>query len=500
MNKISKAELMVKAKFVVNQLMGIICDATGKSVNVDAVDNVFEDLFGYKRLASKLDCTRDDLGMLAILSDFGINDIFAICNDPKVMDVIADLVVMDLQMHKLHKILKRCDKKGEKRPKNKVKDYKYVSELYEKTIKVLRKQLGYSSKMSLKSSFDSAKALVTGYSREGRSYFEQQYYGDYDDYDDDDEEVTPYDEYLRSIRRKKPKSHIHERFELLPGQRPEASRTVFQMKHPHSMGIPLEDLEEDDDDDGPLLERYDDTQGDRTINRKLDALVISMERMMNMFSAPSANIGVNKTDPLDLKSVTSKVDPTDPILTGSIDGQLIQKINENEARLAKGIESLTKIIHDQSAKQESLEQVLYGVIKFVTNGIDDEDGDEDDDDEDDDDQRGMHGQFAEPTPAMRGRGGLGGGPRTLRRDELVDMFNQDSMGIPPEADERLRNGELSPGFHIGGDPDDWVPDREKAEAAFRRPTKVTETVTVEHTTVAEDETEIDSEQGSDDQK
>lgn len=508
MSRNTKAEMMIKAKFVVNQLMGIICDASGKSVNTEAVDNVFEDIFGYKRLASKLDCTRDDIGMLSILSDFGLNDIFSICNDVKVMDVIADLVIMDLQMHKLHKVLKRADKKGEKRPKNKVKDYKYVSQLYEKTVKVLRKQLGYSSKMSLKSSFNSAKALVTGYSREGRSYFESQYYGDDEDYydDDDDEVVTPYDEYLRSIRRKKPKSHVHERFEQLPGQNPAASRMVFKMKPRHSMQIPLDDLMDDDDDDEDdggdvLLERYDDRTGDANINRKLDVLISTMERMVNLVAAPAARLEVDRIDPDEFKVRSTGNDSSELQTEATIDAGVIKKINANETKLAKAIEAITKMVGAQNEKLEQTQQTLYAVIKYLAIDDDDDEDEEGDDEDDDDDQRGMRGMFAE-RPMSRDRNRLAGGPRHLSRADLISQFNEDAMTIPPEADARLRYGELSPGFRIREE-GEVIPDfaagtefgrmkREREAAAAANKEKDAETTVTKVETSVETETTVET--------
>lgn len=128
-------------RFILKQIKMLVIDDYGDLSFIENADNVIYDLYDYKNLIHKLYHCESNRQHVAIFSDFGMEDLFNLVNDPRVYSALQELIAIDIRSKELDRIFKKANKKGKKKDKTLLKEYEYSIELYKDSIKRLRKEL-----------------------------------------------------------------------------------------------------------------------------------------------------------------------------------------------------------------------------------------------------------------------------------------------------------------------------------------------------------------------
>lgn len=349
--KLSKDEIRVAGKFILLQLAGLVTDAVGHPKYVANLDHVIEDLYGYKKLATKISACRNDTMMIAVVLDFGFRDLFKLTNDGRTMEVLADLVGMDRSLTILHKELKKGSKKGSNSIKKRRKEYNYISDLYKQTIKTLRKDLGLSAKNPYKNQFRAARDFLEMDSES--SFFDDSGYGRsiYVTDDDDDDEESLFSQFV-SERVKKPK------------------RSTGTNPNPHMFVRSKEDGFEH------LLEQYDDDEDDdepRATRSNIPPTVRLETKLDHLTSAVQQLISVGMTKP-----VIPTVIPQVPSNVSGDIAAYLTSVSKNEAAILDAIDKLSRKVTDNDHRFDTLASAVHEIVSLINDEDDDEDADDED--------------------------------------------------------------------------------------------------------------------------
>lgn len=224
-----RSDKMVKAKFLLYKIKNLIRDGRGKLVYADAFDMVINDIYGVKHLVRNINDLYDNRDVIATLDECGIDTMVKMFSNPRLSNILVELVEAKYMMEDLRKdIRKQANKRG-RRSKNDIKKYKFLSDRYKRGSKFLRKRLGIKSvKTAYKSHFKALNELDDNYNNRG--FFNQDdddffsddwgdFSYDYDDYDDEDEDdyysTSELDDFCKMMTGKNPRDDLRRRKEAI---------------------------------------------------------------------------------------------------------------------------------------------------------------------------------------------------------------------------------------------------------------------------------------------
>ena len=178
-------------KFLVFKIGRLVKDSRGRLKYSTYFDNIVYDIFGVKHFTKKINESYDNRDFIDVLESVGSDQLMKIMNNPKYYDAMRELIAINYRINVLRKEIRKQGKK-DKRNKQDLKEYKYLTNLYEESIKYFRKKLGIkNSKSSYKRRYKSLSNIV----RDERDYDDDEYTSillrsDDDEFyfDDDDDE------------------------------------------------------------------------------------------------------------------------------------------------------------------------------------------------------------------------------------------------------------------------------------------------------------------------
>ena len=260
----------VALKFIIYKIKTLITDNRGKYRYIDNFDTIINDIFGVKHLARKINDAYDNREVICLLEEVGTKYLFELVNNSKLYSVLNEMVSINYRLSVLKKEIHKQRKK-DKRDNDLIKDYNYLSELYKKTVKYLRKKFGIKdTRTSYKRKYKSLNELVSKNKKDeyssilsrGDSFFDE--YDLYDDDDDDDDDDEYYDDSATS--------ELDDFVQMLHGKKPKSEKLRKRARNNTRYDIYDDDDDEDDDDEyyeyleksrRQTKNRYDDVDDDR---------------------------------------------------------------------------------------------------------------------------------------------------------------------------------------------------------------------------------------------
>lgn len=150
-----RSNTMVQLKFVAKSLNELCCNEYGSPIFVEIADKVFEDILGARRLVSKLYMVDNLQKAVSIVNEVGFDTLIKIFDQNAYRDAVEDMINTRGRIDQLRKeskkLYRRINSNDEKRRhreqdlvayKQKTKEIRYATEIYESAIKRLRKYLG----------------------------------------------------------------------------------------------------------------------------------------------------------------------------------------------------------------------------------------------------------------------------------------------------------------------------------------------------------------------
>jgi hypothetical protein len=177
----------------------MVLNNRGKAIYMSSFDKVIEDLYGYPNFSRKIANSYDDCDIMDVIDKIGVDRLRTLFANTSNCNVIRDLVKIKHDCGKVRKELRKQQQKGN-RDKDLAEKYKYLSRLYRRALKRLRKQLGIRNiKTAYRDDYPAARSIVND-GDDWNGGFREFSFGDddydpyYIDYDDGDEEDDDYDE------------------------------------------------------------------------------------------------------------------------------------------------------------------------------------------------------------------------------------------------------------------------------------------------------------------
>lgn len=351
--KLSRDQIRVAGKFILLQLADLVCDGVGRPKYVTSLDNVIEDLFGYKKLASKISACRNDTGMIGVVLDFGLQDLFTITDNARTMAVLSDLVTMDRSLMVLRKELKKGSKKGGANKKRQ-KEYNYISDLYKKTVKTLRKDLGLSAKNPYKNQFKSARNFLESESES--SFFDDYGYGRsiFITDDDDDEDGSLFAQFVsKHARNSKVKRPTNPNSHMFTRSKEDGFEHLIEQY----------DSDDDADEDDDIESRRSGVPHDIQIESKIDHLTAAVQQLIN--------VGMSKP-------IIPTMTPPIPSNASSDIAAYLTTVSNNEAAILDAIGKLSHQVTENDRRFTTLASAVHEIVQML-NDVDDDENDTDDD-------------------------------------------------------------------------------------------------------------------------
>jgi len=169
-------------KFVLFRMKELICDDRMRPRYMGSFDRVIEDLFGVPSFSRKIANMYDNRDVRAVIDMVGLDYLMTILNNHHYFTVIEELIRVDHQIRHLKGINKKRERKG-KRSKYLIKKYNYFLDLYDDSLKELRKLLDIKNpKTAYKNQFQTLNDLVHR-GRRNKDYDDDLFAFDWDDDD-----------------------------------------------------------------------------------------------------------------------------------------------------------------------------------------------------------------------------------------------------------------------------------------------------------------------------
>ena len=150
-----RSKTMVQLKFVAKSLNELCCNEYGSPIFVETADKVFEDILGAHNLVSKLYMAGNLQKAVSIINNVGFDILIDMFDQSAYRDAISDMIQtkdridqLQKEAKKLYKKINSSDGKRKHREqdlvayKQKTKEIRYATNIYESAIKRLRKYLG----------------------------------------------------------------------------------------------------------------------------------------------------------------------------------------------------------------------------------------------------------------------------------------------------------------------------------------------------------------------
>lgn len=186
-------------KFIVYQTRLLVSDANGDPSYMTSFDKIIYDFYGVKHFSKRMSEVWDNREYGQLINKIGLDPLLALMRNRSYCNVIRDLVRIDDDIESLKKKMRKAKSRGELK-KSLVKEYRYLTKLYDNGMKSLRKRLGIKSmKTAYKRQFKAVKGFINEYSDDYRGNWGgfESFGGhgmDYDPYDSRDPVYDDYDD------------------------------------------------------------------------------------------------------------------------------------------------------------------------------------------------------------------------------------------------------------------------------------------------------------------
>ena len=329
----------VALKFIMGKIKRLVIDQRGNLSYMENLDEILKDIFGVKHFTKKLDSCYDDRESVAVIDEIGMKNLMTICNTPRIYDAFSELVVMNFEIYRINKIIKKLEKKGKnKERKSFEKEYEYLINVYKKAVKTLRKTFG-TKNPSYKKKFKSVSNLIE--SKKGFNYYDDDagsissvLYDDedsiYDDDDDFDSDENEFERYLKKI---------------VKGENPK--------KEKRKEKISRQSLDDDDDD----FDSDEDDEDEEDIDSRVDGI---SNKLDTVTSAIQLLINSNNSN----RNYQPQQPP--PVVQTNTNGN-----NNDIAELNKAILYLAKCQKDSVEKQNEMMEVMMSMMEEDTEDTED---------------------------------------------------------------------------------------------------------------------------------
>lgn len=150
-----RSKTMTQLKFVAKSLNELCCNEYGSPIFVETADKVFEDILGVRHLVSKLYMVDNLQKAVSIVNEVGFETMIKMFDQSAYRDAIEDMIhtrdridQLRKESKKLYRKINESDGKRKHREqdlvsyKQKTKEIRYATDIYESAIKRLRKYLG----------------------------------------------------------------------------------------------------------------------------------------------------------------------------------------------------------------------------------------------------------------------------------------------------------------------------------------------------------------------
>lgn len=159
MRNFDKKDQAAVIAFVGVRLRNLTLDAMGKISFVEYADDIFEDIFGVKKLISKNVFAANRYDIYTNLERVGLDVLFELCNSG-MYEIISDLVGITVRLDELDRHFKKMKRKGKKLSQRDEKEFKYLSKLYKESIKKLGKRFDTSVGKSYKQRYGAVSSFL----------------------------------------------------------------------------------------------------------------------------------------------------------------------------------------------------------------------------------------------------------------------------------------------------------------------------------------------------
>lgn len=248
-------------KFLIHKIKCLVKDSRGRLKYATYFDNIIYDIFGVKHFSRKLDESYADRDFIDVLETVGSDHLMKIMNNAKLYEAMRELIAINYRINTLRKEIRKQGKK-DKRNKQDLKEYKYLTNLYEESIKYFRKKLGIkNSKNSYKRRYRSLSNIV----REEHDY-DDEYTSillrsdDDDYYFDDDEEYDEYDDYESTSELEDFVNRMNGKPDRKSSRKQKPSRPSYRPSRYSDEDFDLDEEDDFEDDD----DEYDDRRSRRS--------------------------------------------------------------------------------------------------------------------------------------------------------------------------------------------------------------------------------------------
>lgn len=150
-------------KFIVYKTRLLVSDAQGDPAYMSSFDKIIYDFYGVKHFSKRMSEMWDDREYAQLINKAGLDQLFVLMNNTRYCNIVRDLVRIDDDIESLKKKMRKMKARGEMK-KSLIKEYRYLTKLYDNGMKSLRKRLGIKSmKTAYKRQFKAVKGLINDY-------------------------------------------------------------------------------------------------------------------------------------------------------------------------------------------------------------------------------------------------------------------------------------------------------------------------------------------------
>ena len=193
----------VLMKFCIYKLRMLVSDEQYRPKYIQSADIIFENFYGIKHFTRKLSDCCTDIEFSRNIDRIGMNQLLQLLKNSRYYNALRDLVIAGDELAKIKHKIRKQKMKGTV-DKSLIKEYRYLSKIYDRGQNILRKMLGLKSyKKAYKRKFSAVKNLMNehgggwsdGWSDYAFSAFgpSADYYDD-DPYDNDDDDGYRYED------------------------------------------------------------------------------------------------------------------------------------------------------------------------------------------------------------------------------------------------------------------------------------------------------------------
>lgn len=216
-----KKEQAAMVAFIGVRIRNLTIDTMGRVAYVEQADDIFEEIFGVKKFASKIVFPASRYDIYGNMERIGTSVLFELCNG-WVYDVFSDLIGITTRLDELDRQFKKAKRKDKKIPQRDEKEFKYLHKMYKDSIKKLGKYYNTETGKSYKQRYSALSSFVDkerdyfgssdvwesrdsySFGNESLSAYMDDGYGSYSRgysyYDDDEDGESPFERFIDSSK------------------------------------------------------------------------------------------------------------------------------------------------------------------------------------------------------------------------------------------------------------------------------------------------------------